>query len=267
MFKQLSRLIIAAGLAMSLPAQAIVIDGDLADWGLQRKGNAADWTPSSDVKFFTVEDQTGRGSYFLNPGWGGQNYDAEAMYLTWDSHNLYLALVTGLHPNTPNNPAQNSYGPGDFALDFGKDGRFEFGIETTGANAGKVYSVTQWDYGIWDADGGYINTTRKPADRRHPTSIHSGQEIGTGSLVYTTIGKNKMGLQPQDMHYFIEAAIPLSLFNGYLDQELDVHWTMNCANDSITVDPLIGAVPEPGTLALLPLGLMGLMALRRRNAV
>lgn len=63
----------------------------------------------------------------LFPGWGGQAYDAEALYVHLDTSYLYLALVTGLSPNTPNNPAGNSYGPGDFAidfLDFGQAGSF-----------------------------------------------------------------------------------------------------------------------------------------------
>ncbi|MEW5771184.1 MAG: PEP-CTERM sorting domain-containing protein [Pseudomonadota bacterium] len=257
------RFLAASALALSGHAQAFVVDGDLSDWGLHRAGMASDWTPSAAIRYFTVEDQTGSGNYYLSPGWGGQAYDAEALYLSWDSSHLYLALVTGLNPATPTDPARNSYGPGDFALDFGKDGSFEFGIETTGANAGKVYSVGQWDYGLWDAGGGYINSTHKAADPLHPTSIRTGTQVGSGKLVYTGVGVNNMGLKPTDLHYFIEAAIPLSSFLGYLDRELDVHWTMNCANDSIKVDPLIGSVPEPGSLALLSLGLTGLLALRR----
>jgi hypothetical protein len=46
----------------------------------------------------------------------------------------------------------------------------------------------------------------------------------------------------------------------------DVHWTMNCANDSLMVDPVPGtSVPEPGMLALLPLGLLGMLGLARRR--
>jgi hypothetical protein len=51
---------------------------------------------------------------------------------------------------------------------------------------------------------------------------------------------------------------------GWEGESFNIHWTQNCANDSIIVDPP-AAVPEPGTLALLPLGLLSLLALRRRK--
>jgi len=46
----------------------------------------------------------------------------------------------------------------------------------------------------------------------------------------------------------------------------DVHWTQNCANDSILVDTPTH-VSEPVSLALMPLGLIGMAAVRRRQKV
>ncbi len=266
MNKTLMHLIIAASMLSSAGAQAttIAIDGNLADWGLKQTGQASDWTPNSNIvpnaSQYTVEDQTGNANVRLFPGWGGQAYDAEALYVSLDSSFLYLALITGLSPNTQDNPANNSYAPGDFAIDFGQDGSYEFGIQTTGADAGKVYSVSTWHYGLWNVSGNHQPTN---PDLMHPTSIKTGSQTGVGSLIYTSTPFKNMGVYTNDQHYVIEAAIPLSSFAGY-SGKFDVHWTMNCANDWIQADPEL-TVPEPGTLALLPLGLLSLMALRRRK--
>jgi hypothetical protein len=257
--------VLSSSLYSSVQAASITVDGNLADWGLKRNGNAGDWVPNSALvppSQYTVDDQTGDLGTYLTPGYGGQAYDAEAMYTFTDHSNLYIALVTGLSPNTPN--SGNSYGPGDFAIDFGRDGTFEFGIQTTGPDVGKVYRNVIWDYGLWDKNGGEVKKTHLAPDPLHPTSIRSGVEVGIAELIYTDTAFSGMGQYINDYHYVIEAAIPLAVFTGFSGL-FDIHWTMNCANDSISVDPELARVPEPATLALLILGLTGMAFSKRRN--
>lgn len=284
MSKTLIQVLALAVLVSAGSAQAFVIDANLADWGVQRNSNASGWTPNSSAAAHKIEDQH---NSYLNPGYGGQSYDAEAMYLAWNQSTLFIAIATGHKPSTVNNPTGNSYATGDIAIDFGINGSFDYGIELLGsptATAGHVYSNVNWALGIWKSNGawtGYYDpntaASRALADPAHPTSILSGTDVGTGVVAYSNIGLNNYGAWPGDLHYFYEVAVPLSTFsadwaNG---NPFRVHWTQNCANDSIWVDATATRittsglsthpVPEPGTLFLLPLGMLGIVAMRRNK--
>lgn len=253
-------------------AFAYTIDGSLSDWGVTQNIGASGWIPSAGIHY-TLEDQ--HGSY-LNPGYGGQAYDAEALYATIADNRLYIALATGHNPNTLHNPAKNSYGAGDFAIDFGQDGTYELGIniqhviladgtkEGFGVEGG-VYANPTWALGLWTTNGQYNPGTPDPT---HPTHLTAGDLLGMAELAYTTMGQTGYGAWAGDKHYFYEMSVDLNLLSlgGWNGQAFNIHWTENCANDSIIVDPPAAHVPEPGTLALLPLGALGILALRRHRS-
>ena len=270
-----TRLLLASALgslALSGSAWSITVDGNLDDWGVDH----STWIPSTGIEK-TIEDQTGHGSYYLNPGWGGQAYDAEALYAKIMSGKLYIALATGHNPRTLHNPAGNSYGAGDFAIDFGKNGSYDIGININHALVlsgnsytfetvfveGGVYKNASWNLGLWNTSSAY-----DPAhpDPRNPTSLNGATWIGDASLAYTPTGAAGFGASPTDLHYFYEMSVDLSQLTsaGWDDKPFNMHWTEICANDSIIVDPP-ESVPEPGTLVLLGIGLLGLARMRRRR--
>ncbi len=144
---------------------------------------------------------------------------------------------------------------------------------TLNSNRGSLYSVAADGWGVGLPGNGVSN----------PTSILKGDEeagIGDGIQYFYgeahVNGDYTIGGYGGD-HYLIEAAIPVSIFGttvweSFTDGsvELALHWTQNCGNDNINLTHKEppgggGSIPEPGTIALMSLGFVGLGFYRRRK--
>ena len=264
--------LLAASLAIAAvagtgTAQAYTVDGNLSDWGVTTTGSASDWNPNSGV-YYTTEDQTGSSGTYLNPGYGGQVYDAEAIYVDFDSNYMYYAVVTGL-PETG-----VTYPSGDISFDFGQNGIYEMGIEVLGDNgftSGSLYEVASTQA---EQDNNWSHAAFVQHQASDPVDILAGTLVSSGDLIYgDSQGTNdtpitNLGQYASDGHYVIEGRVALAGFSSYVGDTFNVHWTMKCGNDAIilsSVEMPSTGVPLPGTIALFGVAMLGMGAAARRR--
>lgn len=256
---------------------------------------AAQWTPSAAGVNYKIEDSVGSGG-FVGPGYGGQAYDLEALYVQRTASSLIITGVSGANfaynpaagTASPNcvSPCEPTYGMGDFFIGSKSGNTFspQVGIEVTGhhfimnnttgnttgwsspLNAGDVVSLT-------GSVNGNTLTGGSAGDRGWETGLSSWNGAGAPTQLaagYTTnrnqtlatMTYGQIGTGP---HYVYQATIDLTLFSLTAFQGVDlnsmvVRWGEICGNDILEVNP----VPTPSTLSLM-VGLMGLGYLVRRR--
>ncbi len=284
-------------------AYDMTVDGDLSDWLLIAPEKLADGETnsqyddnryekqykSSNYKTWEPEHWTARegvnsvieddNALINNRNYGGQAYDAEAMYSTMDNEYLYVAVVTGTKAS------RQQWNPGDLAIYVGnkefnlETDSYNYGVETTG-RVGKLADGSTPDFDSGEKGSFFNNPDWGKGFAGHDgadaTSIIDGVMVDDAGVMISYSDDSMFWSLDEmgnyDAHYVLEAAIPLSLFGVDMDAILAgnadtlhyaLSWTQNCGNDSVRLAGLFGpdragAIPEPATLVIMALGLVGI---------
>ncbi len=246
-------LAIIISLALTGPAFAYSIDGSVADWGINLSaastiGYLNTHLPSggNDIDYGTPEDNANASSpvnTYVGPGYTtGNAYDAEALYFDNDANYAYIALISGTKPN-------DTYTPGDILIDTDNNGSYDAAIRfSSTGNFSVVTGVTAWNNVSYS---------------QH--SIANYWTAKTWTTIYTT-GFSSIYAANPNSHYVWESAVPLSYLGLSYGDNLTLHWTMKCGNDYLNTRADVNSTPEPASLSLLGIGLLGLAGLRKKNA-
>ena len=216
-----------------------------------------------------ADDGVGNGGW-VNPGYGGQKFDAEYLFYKIQGNQLSIGLQTGFDIINQNGQSfgGSQYYNGDLALSFdGNTSNYEYAIDFgnltkgytsnqtissqgtnvgTGVDTAGLYSVTSWNNDIYYGQSApYAMSGGSLLVAANSSNFQEGSAMSDLNLSFYNI-------------FSFDLSSISSLGQNY---SLDAHWTMSCGNDALDGR---ANVLEPGSIALLLVGFFGLFMARRK---
>ncbi|MFC1646254.1 PEP-CTERM sorting domain-containing protein [Candidatus Omnitrophota bacterium] len=217
------------------------------------------------------------------PGWGnGSSDDSQDTIgnpdLTGGSAEVTGGILTGLTINRALQ-AGGSYSflsPGDLFIDLGANQTWDYVVDLTswGISSPGNPDPGAGNYNLiavnlaMGSPSGYILSG---ADYTGPWSSYAIRDShpvaavlggGSGDLV----GFSGWGSGSTTQYTFDLSGLPAGGLNLGTSGQFNISWTQNCANDVMLETIGYTPIPEPATLSLLGLGLLGLVGFRKKKS-
>jgi len=191
-------------------------------------------------------------------GEGGEKFDLEGFHFAVEGNTAHIALVNSFGYSAHSTGWNQDYNLGD--IFFGFDGNStQYAIDVS---AGKLFSVDSY-VGIPDKPGTYYDYT-EIRNQVGAWEIGSGTDLGAiDNTMNFWAGLETNPLQGNGDTYVWEFAFDISGLGGSAGaSSISFHNILECGNDMI--NETYGMVPEPGTMLLIGLGLIGIGITRKK---
>ena len=243
------------GLVLSLlavsPANG-AFSWDLYDFGNNPFDHNNNWSP--------IDYPYGVGE-LPSPGYlgeGGEKFDLEGFHFAIDGNTAHIALVNSFGYSAYSTAWYQSYHLGD--IFFGFDGsNTQYAIDVS---TGRLVEVNSY-IGIPDKPGTYYDY---PDIRNQVGAWEIGQGTDLGSVTNSLnfwAGLETNPMQGSGDTYIWEFAFDISQVSGFAGaSSISFHNILECGNDMI--EGTYNIVPEPGTILLIGLGLLGIGVIRKK---
>ena len=208
---------------------------------------------------------------FVDPGWGGQDFDAEYLAYKLVGNTLSIGLQSGFDLISGKVYSGRNYYAGDLALSFDDDASiyeyaFDFGkltrdyqldkVDATESNSTGMDAYGLWAVTLWNNDmvPGFVGSSS-------PFAMDRGTKVSGANEGTPVLGVDYGYDAVRDTYWRI-VSFDISAIGSNI-KALDLHWTMSCGNDAISGH--VANVPEPGLFLIFGTGLVGLIGLQHRK--